>query len=332
MEEFCGDDMSPSCCDELLEELFKDIPVPNVERSSLMCHSDITFPEIAETVQNPHEIFPSISSNDGAATTTAPNENLSNLFCDEAFPAPLPLPPQPSSTIGMQIGNISGVAETTDVTIVDLTSDDTTEEQPAVIVTNGGGGFSNPENAMMIDQTDSNANSWQDASAAITVQIVENLETEKVKQSNIKPKRQRREKKTFLYEQEDKSNWKVARAEKQRGYRLSQKEKEKQQANTISVLQVEVKKLQNELEEHKGIPIATPVQTVKMIDYFRKAVSQLPNNCQIKVPQEVAEMRAPLMTEDKMEKIRRDLGQDEQVPEPFLSVKTTASVSFFSFN
>ncbi|CAL8109551.1 unnamed protein product [Orchesella dallaii] len=78
--------------------------------------------------------------------------------------------------------------------------------------------------------------------------------------------------------------------------------------------------LQREIDRNEKLQVdlnkdvATPEQTVEIIDNFRDIVSRLPNKCEIEVKSSLAEMRVPVMSEEKMKEIRRAEDHAEYEP------------------
>ncbi|ODN04884.1 hypothetical protein Ocin01_01780 [Orchesella cincta] len=66
------------------------------------------------------------------------------------------------------------------------------------------------------------------------------------------------------------------------------------------------------LEADLNKDVATPEQTVKIIDNFTDIVKKLPNKCEIEVKPTLAEMRVPVMSNEMMAEIRH--GQQSKVP------------------
>ncbi|ODM90458.1 V-type proton ATPase subunit D [Orchesella cincta] len=197
--------------------------------------------------------------------------------------------------------------------------------------------FSNPQNWMETSAMTFNfgANNTEPGAAALTIHNGDDLGSENMQNTFAPPNRQgtkrkqgnsappkRREKKTFLHQSTDLNNPDVVRAKKAWERRVKDKKKIENLKEENCTLKVELKKVANENIELKGklqaaeekikqtqatqsSQIANPEQTVKMLDYFQEFVSTLPEKCEIVITQHLAEIRAPLLTMEGMQRTRQ---------------------------
>ncbi|CAL8128911.1 unnamed protein product [Orchesella dallaii] len=164
--------------------------------------------------------------------------------------------------------------------------------------------------------------------------------------TKISTKRNRKEKKVKMYERKDVDDpKKVPRAKNAKNYREKKKQAEEKlkaeysslqekcqhltdelgkcrkritaQDETITKLKRENKQLavQNKELEGKSKKLPTPVHTREMIEYFHDTVSKLPNNCQVVITPQLAEMRVPQLPVTDSQQICQGAGQDAIRPE-----------------
>ncbi|ODM90313.1 hypothetical protein Ocin01_16368 [Orchesella cincta] len=217
--------------------------------------------------------------------------------------------------------------------------------------------FLDTENLMETSATTSDSGS-DNTEPCTTSQNEETMMSGKMHSTSKPPKR--RGKKEKMHQNPNLDDPRVKRARDQWEKREKKKKYDEERENKISTLTKELKDLQTEIEKREvwkhqlekvtaenielktklktaeklneelqaeqSNQITNPVQTMKMLDCFQNVVSRLPDKCEIVITQRLAEMRAPVLTEDCMQRIRKNQGQEEAPSEDTMKLTAVFSV------